>query len=442
MQEFARGVYGKLYADDSGYVYKVFDTEEKNNEPGWIREIVALNNLNHPNIVHPKYIGVNFAPDTITNIGPNLYIKMPRYSQIIKIQNSLCDADIFQCLLDLFNGLAYMHSHLIMHRDIKEANLLYEPSKIPGRQIKKLLICDFSLARYTINTSDIKNFNYLTPETITLTHRPPEVFQAQMLYKKEGLKKSKIEYNELVDVWSVGIVMFFLLTGIQLYYAIFVYGKDDAEFIEFISKIPELSHIKVGQKITVEDSEKIFTYLLLSDSATLCIKRWLYKYMNKNLKHIDFFKQIMFECLADVDKRSSASELANKISRYIVKNDLVSEINDSGQLGMISEKKIHADHRIISAINPIIQESLNKINSFEVRALILNKMSIILSKVCENLKKDINQISIKYVFAAAHIVEIVFLYANIFTNSSINYIELNKYINQIFNETKFLEGLF
>lgn len=465
MQEFAKGVYGKVFSDNDGYVYKVFYTDNKSNESGWIREVVALKNLHHPNIISPKYIGLNFSPDSSITAEPNMYIKMKKYSRLLQIERPLCDIDIMQCLLDMFNGLAYMHSHLVMHRDIKEANLLYEPVTSideikAGRQIKQLIICDFSLARYTINTSDIKHFNYLTPETITLTHRPPEVFQAHMLYKKNGLMKVKIEYNELVDVWSVGIVLFFLLTNTQLYHAIFVYGKDDEEFINFISQIDELASIRSklktskdnSKKLTGEDCEKIFTYLMLSDSAILCIKRWLSIHVNHKLKHLSFFKSIMMDCLANVNERPSAANMAYKLSKYILDNDLTTDIIDHGCQPNIIEQKLSpvclADDKksndyILRYIYKIVEPALPSVRSREVRSLVLKKMTIILSKLCLTTNKNISEINSKYVIAAAHIVEILFLYANIFTEYfAISYKELYKYINSIFIETDYLADLF
>jgi serine/threonine protein kinase len=112
MNEFASGAYGKLFDDHTGYVYKVFYTEKKDNESGWIREIVSLKNLSHPNIISPKFIGFNFTTDSNVKPKSNMYIKMKKYNQLLKIQFPLKDNDILQGLMDLFNGLAYMHSKL------------------------------------------------------------------------------------------------------------------------------------------------------------------------------------------------------------------------------------------------------------------------------------------------------------------------------------------
>ena len=444
MQEFAQGVYGKVYTDNAGYVYKVFYTDKKENESGWIREIVSLKNLNHPNIISPKYIGFNYAPDAAPH-PPNIYMKMKQYKQLLKLQDNLSDLDILQSMLDLFNGIAYMHSKLIMHRDIKEANLLYEPHPDQNRKIKRMIICDFSLARYTINTKDIKHFNYLTPETITLTHRPPEVFQSIVI--KKGVKKGKIEYNELVDVWSIGIVIFYMLTGIQLYHAIFNFGKNDLEFINFISKVPELNSIskkmKSGISLNGKECEEVFTFLMLSEQSIICIQRWLNKFVNKKLKYLDFFQTIMFECLADVEQRLSASTLACKLSRFILANDLTGQINDDGFTENVQKStaisKISYDEKYIYSI---MNDALIRIESSDVRGLILNKIGTVCNKFCKIMETPIESLDIKFIIALGHIIEILFLYEDIFTvyfRSNKN--EIYRYINFVLERTNFLSDL-
>ena len=452
MHEFAEGMYGKVYSDNQGYVYKVFNTEKKENESGWIRELVALKDLNHTNIVSPKYIGFNFSSNECVISKNNIYIKMKKYSPLLNCKSLLSDEDIMQSISDIFSGLAYMHSKLIMHRDIKEANLLYEPSKDENRIIGRMMICDFSLARFTINTSDIKNFNYLTPETITSTHRAPEVFQSIEIEKMKGMRKGKIEYNELVDVWSVGIVMFFLLTGIQLYHAIFYYGKQDIDFINFISKIQSLQDIcnkmKDNKNLTSDEKNQIFTTLLLSDQASMCIRRWLNKYINKHLNHKEFFKTIMFECLSEVDKRPSALELTSKISKYIIKNNMNKIVNNSfiTDLTVIQVKspdEKYMENYSYNYIQNITEYAIKRIESEEVKGLILNKITLIMNKFCSIVKKSISELDIKFIIAASHIVEIMFLYEDIFTSYfRYNRNDIYKYINFIFTETNFLEGLF
>ncbi len=442
MNEIASGVYGRIFDDGTGYVYKVFYTECKNNESGWIREIIALKNLSHPNIIYPKFIGFNFAPDPEKQPKSNIYIKLKKYAQLPKLQFPIMDIDILQSLLDLFNGLAYMHSKFIMHRDIKEANLLYEPTeKNNGRQINRLIICDFSLARFTINTDDIGNFNYLTPETITSSHRPPEVFQSIRSNELKGMRRGKIEYNEKVDVWSAGIVMFYLLTGIQLYSVIFSLEKKNQNLLDFIHRTPSLNFI--NKRWDVEERDKIYTELLLSDYSTVFIKSLLDKYINKNLTHLNFYKELFCLCISDVDKRPSAVSIVNKLTKFILTND-INDINDCGILGNALDK-IHVTRygEIDRHIFLFMNDAVGRINSKNVRGLILNKISIIMSKFCEKINRSITEIDPKYIIAAAHIIEIMFLYEDIFTVYFKNSRDtIYKYMSDILIETDFLGGLF
>lgn len=442
MNEFASGVYGKIFDDGAGYVYKVFYTENKSNESGWIREIIALKNLMHPNIIVSKFIGFNFTPDPTIKAKTNLYIRLKKYEQLLKIQTPLNDLDILQAMLDLFNGLAYMHSKFIMHRDIKEANLLYELSADKSRRIGKLIICDFSLARSIINTKDIQHFNYLTPETITSSHRAPEVFQSIRSNEIKGIRKSKIEYNEKVDVWSAGIVIFFLLTGLQLYYTIFVFEKRNEGLLNFISNSPSLS--KLHKKWEPADRDKIYSELLLSDYATTFIQSLLNKYINKSLVHQLFYKDVFNSCISDVQNRPNAIEITTKISKFLLDNDLSHIIKDHEFLGSEIKKPVFAKLKETEKmIQFFMSESLNRINSKDVRGLLLNKVTLIMDVFCENTGKKITEFNNKYIIAAAHIIEIMFLYEDVFTTYfRSNRNEMYKFINEIMIHTNFLEGLF
>lgn len=441
MTEFASGVYGKLFDDKSGFVYKVFFTENKANEAGWIREIIALKNISHPNIISPKFIGYDFTADPNVKPKPNLYIKLKKYGQLLNIKTLLCDLDILQALLDLFNGIAYMHSKFMMHRDIKEANLLFEPSKDKNRVIEKLVICDFSLARFTINTDDIKHFNYLTPETVTSSHRAPEVFQSIRSNDEKGLRKCKIEYNEKVDVWSAGIVMFFLLTGLQLYHAIFIFERKNSDFLDFIKRTPKLQNI--GNHWRPEDCEKIYTELMLSDYAEFFVQSLVSKYINKNLIHLEFYKKLFKLCISDAEVRPSAVEVTTIISKYILEHDLTVDIIDNGFLGQIVPSYTMKSHDIVKKIQSFMNDSMVRIMSPNIKSLILNKIVMIIDKFCSNSNVQLSDINTKYIIAVAHIVEIMYLYECIFTcHFRSNQNEIYRFIKEIFIQTDFLEGLF
>ena len=82
----------------------------------------------------------------------------------------------------MLKGIAYCHSHRVLHRDMKPQNLLVNANGL-------LKIADFGLAR----AFGLPLRNY-THEVVTLWYKAPEV-----------LLGSKY-YTTAVDVWSIGCI--------------------------------------------------------------------------------------------------------------------------------------------------------------------------------------------------------------------------------------------
>lgn len=122
-----------------------------------LREITIVRSLDHPNIMQIERVAVSSCKKEI-------YIIMEYLEHEIK--DLLCitkftEAEVKKLMRDLLEGMSYLHSKLIAHRDLKSSNLLYSNT---GR----LKICDFGLARRLSNCSD-----HLTGEVITMWYRPP-----------------------------------------------------------------------------------------------------------------------------------------------------------------------------------------------------------------------------------------------------------------------------
>ncbi|KAI8646090.1 kinase-like domain-containing protein [Parasitella parasitica] len=115
-------------------------------------------------------------------------------------------ADLVRQMLE---GLAYLHSQDIVHRDIKPENLLF---KTPAENAE-LLITDFGLSKLLKNHNQV-----LTTACGTPGYVAPEVL------KGTG-------HGKPVDIWSVGVIMYTLLSGFTPFY-----GEDQNELFDSIMK--------------------------------------------------------------------------------------------------------------------------------------------------------------------------------------------------------------
>ncbi|EIW77634.1 Pkinase-domain-containing protein [Coniophora puteana RWD-64-598 SS2] len=152
------------------------------------REIFALGKLQHKNICQLEE--VFFENSRISLVlelvdgGDLLNFIEAR----VRLKNHLASYITSQ----LVDTLSFVHSQGIVHRDLKPENILLTSTNPPV-----VKIADFGLAKAISHASGLKTFcgteAYLAPE----------------IAKRKNAKK----YDKLVDSWSVGVIIFQMLTG-------------------------------------------------------------------------------------------------------------------------------------------------------------------------------------------------------------------------------------
>ncbi|XP_058223115.1 serine/threonine-protein kinase STY13-like [Rhododendron vialii] len=191
---FAQGAFGKLYRgtyNGEDVAIKLLERPENDLERAQLmeqqfqQEVMMLATLRHPNIV--RFIGACRKPMVWCIVTE--YAKGGSVRQfLIKRQNRAVPLKLaVKQALDVARGMEYVHGLGLIHRDLKSDNLLISAD----RSIK---VADFGVARIEVQTEG------MTPETGTYRWMAPEMIQHR-------------PYTQKVDVYSFGIVLWELITG-------------------------------------------------------------------------------------------------------------------------------------------------------------------------------------------------------------------------------------
>lgn len=152
-------------------------------------EIALLRSISHPRII--KLLDVQLIKPDSGGDAVGIRLIMPKYTPLVipGDKDVLFNfRDCLQLIFDISLALAYLRANYIMHRDIKEHNIVIDRST--GRP--RAILVDFGLASFMIGSS------YLKPCS-TVTHRAPEI-SGQL-------------FNNNADVWSLGLVIYAIVTG-------------------------------------------------------------------------------------------------------------------------------------------------------------------------------------------------------------------------------------
>ncbi|XWS60303.1 hypothetical protein CRYUN_Cryun07bG0024500 [Craigia yunnanensis] len=166
------------------------DSEEYGFPLTSLREINILASFHHPSIVKVK--------EVVVDDHDNVYMVMEYMEHdfnglMESMKRPFSTSDVKCLMLQLLQGVKYLHDNWVLHRDLKTSNLLLNNQG-------ELKICDFGMARQY--GSPLKPY---TTKVVTQWYRAPELLL--------GAKK----YSTALDMWSVGCIMAELLAKEPLF---------------------------------------------------------------------------------------------------------------------------------------------------------------------------------------------------------------------------------
>ena len=200
IQYIGQGAYGLVISarkkvTNEKYAIKIIKKNYKKNPDAYLIEVDLLKKLKHERIVKLHEV-INtldylilimdlceggslkdFILERYKENHDNYFVKDSEVSTIIK------------CLLE---GVSYLHKNNIMHRDLKPENIMFKEKN----NLNSLMICDFGIS------GEINNNSFEKGKCGTLIYMAPEEIQNR-------------PYDILIDLWSIGIIMYILESGGQ-----------------------------------------------------------------------------------------------------------------------------------------------------------------------------------------------------------------------------------
>lgn len=152
-------------------------------------EIEIISRLDHPNIVR---LFESFEDKKSVYLVMELCDGGELFERIVGV-GSFSETTAAHCVKQMFLALNYLHQNMIVHRDLKPENWLVA-SKAPVEE-SALKLIDFGISK-RLQPGDVCTSKAGTPSYVA-----PEVMSGR--------------YNNKVDIWSTGVIMYIMLCGNQ-----------------------------------------------------------------------------------------------------------------------------------------------------------------------------------------------------------------------------------
>jgi calcium-dependent protein kinase len=303
--ELGSGTYGIVYeaiCKKSGEkrAIKAILKDSLEDKETFKNEVAILKQLDHPNIV--KLYEIYEYEDTLYLVmevceGGELfyYVTKTKY---------LTEAQAAKIMRQIFSAIAYLHQNKICHRDLKPENFLLKYSDDDSC----IKLIDFGLSKQ-LTENELMNDPNGTPFYIA-----PEILEG--------------EYTEAVDNWSLGVLLYIMLSGSPPFF-----GRDNKEILKAVRKGVYTLSLKPFQKCSGEAKDLISKLLVKTVSKRYtAVQAYNHPWMKQQVDNENKNLVIESEVIVNIQNFLESKALKKAILLYVAQQIPENEIVNLKQL--------------------------------------------------------------------------------------------------------------
>ncbi|KAL4465828.1 hypothetical protein ABPG74_004065 [Tetrahymena malaccensis] len=205
--QFGSVVSCKLKGTNDTRAIKVIPKSRVRDPQQFLNEINIMKELDHPNVIR---LYETFEDQR------NVYLSMElcqggELFDVITAKKKFNEEEARLVFNQIVSAVSYCHANNICHRDLKPENFLL----LQKDSLENIKVADFGLSCIFVDKQQKKQD--IMGKTGSSYYMAPEVLQGV--------------YNELCDVWSLGVILYILLSGIPPFF-----GSNDSKIFEKIEK--------------------------------------------------------------------------------------------------------------------------------------------------------------------------------------------------------------
>eukprot|EP00029_Vermamoeba_vermiformis_P001264 TRINITY_DN11434_c0_g1_i1.p1 TRINITY_DN11434_c0_g1~~TRINITY_DN11434_c0_g1_i1.p1 ORF type:complete len:363 (-),score=35.43 TRINITY_DN11434_c0_g1_i1:73-1161(-) len=251
----------KITKEDVAIKCVLKDLEDKNQRFTVMREVQIMRKIcKHPNIVKFYHFSESdryyFMVMELIR-GEEMFECIRRREEE---QRFYTEEQARTILKQIGSAVYYLHSHGVVHRDLKLENLMWSQPNESGT----VKIIDFGLARFAAGDEDALNSPCGTPG-----YTAPELAVRILNHRSSKI----LNYTRSVDMWSLGIIAYTLLCGYPPFSS-----EDDEELLEMSAEglysfpspywdgISKEAKNLVARLLTKDPSKRITAKMFLADA--------------------------------------------------------------------------------------------------------------------------------------------------------------------------------